>query len=177
MSWWGASIQQFSHITKKEAAMSSGIASARQHSLVENPHWGHRSRYRAGPPAHSFRDSQISTRPERISGPTAKAISFGLFRVLPAQRLLLQGDKAVPLGSRALDILIALVERPGELLGKGELMTRVWPDTFVEPANLTVHVAALRRALGDGHDGNRFIVNIPGRGYQFVAAVTATVDL
>jgi DNA-binding winged helix-turn-helix (wHTH) protein len=104
----------------------------------------------------------------------ARAISFGPFRLLPAQRLLLCADKAVPLGSRALDILIALVERSGELLGKEELMARVWPNTFVEPANLTVHVAALRRALGDGRDGNRFIVNIPGRGYQFVGAVRAT---
>jgi DNA-binding winged helix-turn-helix (wHTH) protein len=96
---------------------------------------------------------------------------------LPAQRLLLHAGKAVPIGSRALDILIALVERSGELVGKGELMVRVWPNTFVEPANLTVHVAALRRALGDGHDGNRFIVNIPGRGYQFVAAVKAAAEI
>jgi len=79
------------------------------------------------------------------------------------QRLLLHGDFAVPLGSRALDILIALVGRSGELLSKNELMGRVWPNTFVEPANLTVHVAALRRVLGDGRDGARYIVNIPGR--------------
>jgi DNA-binding winged helix-turn-helix (wHTH) protein len=111
-------------------------------------------------------------RPERIQASTnATVILFGAFRLLPAQRLLLHADTAVPLGSRALDILIALVERSGELMGKDELMARVWPNTFVEPANLTVHVAALRRALGDGRDGNRFIVNIPGRGYQFVAAV------
>ena len=115
--------------------------------------------------------------PKQVRGCSAGAISFGLFRLCPAQRLLLHAGKAVPLGSRALDILIALVERSGELLGKDELMARVWPNTFVEPANLTVHVAALRRALGDGRDGNRFIVNIPGRGYQFVAAVTATGDL
>jgi DNA-binding winged helix-turn-helix (wHTH) protein len=105
------------------------------------------------------------------------AISFGGFRLLPAQRLLLRADKAVPLGSRALDILVALVERPGELLTKCELMARVWPNTFVEPANLSVHVAALRRALGDGRDGNRFIINVPGRGYQFVAAVRLAADL
>src|SRR5271157_3568439 len=97
------------------------------------------------------------------------AICFGSFRLLPLQRLLLEGSKSLRLGSRALDILIALVERPGELVSKDELMARVWPNTFVEPANLTVHIAALRRALGDGRDGNRFLINIPGRGYQFVA--------
>jgi DNA-binding winged helix-turn-helix (wHTH) protein len=87
------------------------------------------------------------------------------------QFLLLEGDKAVPLGSRALEILIVLLERPGELVSKQELMGRVWPNIFVEPANLTVHMSALRRALRDGRDGNRFIINVPGRGYSFVASV------
>jgi len=84
---------------------------------------------------------------------------------------LLEGDKPVPLGSRALEILIALLERHGELVSKQDLMARVWPNVFVEPANLTVHMSALRRALRDGQDRNRFIVNIPGRGYCFVASV------
>jgi DNA-binding winged helix-turn-helix (wHTH) protein len=66
--------------------------------------------------------------------------------------------------------LVALLERPGELVSKQELMGRVWPNIFVEPANLTVHMSALRRALRDGRDGNRFIINIPGRGYSFVAS-------
>jgi DNA-binding winged helix-turn-helix (wHTH) protein len=98
-------------------------------------------------------------------------ISFGSFRLLPAQRLLLDGNKPVRLGSRALDVLIALVERPNELVSKEELMTRVWPRTFVHPANLAVHVSALRRALRDGRDGNRFFINVPGRGYVFVAPI------
>jgi DNA-binding winged helix-turn-helix (wHTH) protein len=106
-----------------------------------------------------------------------RAASFGAFRLLPGRRLLLHADKPVRLGSRALDILIALVERAGELVTKDELMARVWPNTFVEPANLSVHVAALRRTLGDGHDGNRFLINIPGRGYQFVEPVKFTDDL
>nr|WP_249780857.1 winged helix-turn-helix domain-containing protein [Bradyrhizobium sp. dw_78] len=76
------------------------------------------------------------------------------------------------MGSRALDILIALVERAGELVNKRELIRVVWPDTVVVEANLTVHVAALRRALGDGQHGNRYIVNVPGRGYRFIASVT-----
>jgi DNA-binding winged helix-turn-helix (wHTH) protein len=100
------------------------------------------------------------------------AFHFGSFRLLPAQRLLLKDDKVIHLGSRAMDILIALVERPSELVSKSELMARVWPNTFVEPANLTVHISALRRALGDGRSGNRFFINIPGRGYRFVAPVT-----
>jgi DNA-binding response OmpR family regulator len=80
------------------------------------------------------------------AGATTREISFGPFRLLPAQFLLLEGDKPVPLGSRALHILIVLLERPGELVTKQELMARVWPNVFVEPANLTVHVSALRRA-------------------------------
>jgi DNA-binding winged helix-turn-helix (wHTH) protein len=102
-------------------------------------------------------------------GRTTSEISFGPFRLLPTQFLLLEGDKPVPLGSRALDILIVLLERPGELVTKQELIARVWPNLFVEPHSLTVHISALRRALRDGRDGNRFIINIPGRGYCFVA--------
>src|SRR5262245_23968630 len=101
---------------------------------------------------------------------TPTEVSFGPFRLLPTQFLLLEGGKVVPLGSRALEILIVLLERPGELISKQELMGRVWPDVFVEPANLTVHVSALRRTLRDGRDGNRFIINVPGRGYRFVAS-------
>ena len=105
------------------------------------------------------------------AGATPPDVVFGPFRLLPTQFLLLEGDKPVCLGSRALEILIALLERRGELVSKQDLMARVWPNVFVEPANLTVHMSALRRALRDGRDGHRFIVNIPGRGYCFVAAV------
>src|SRR5262249_28291808 len=101
-------------------------------------------------------------------------VSFGQFRLLPTQFVLLEGDNPVPLGSPALEILMALLERPGELISKQELMDRVWPNIFVGPSNLTVHISALRRALRDGRDGNRFIVNIPGRGYKFVASAVTT---
>jgi DNA-binding winged helix-turn-helix (wHTH) protein len=97
-------------------------------------------------------------------------VSFGPFRLLPTKFLLLKEDKPVSLGSRALEILTVLLERPGELVSKQELMARVWPNVFVEPANLTVHISALRRMLRDGRDGNRFIINVPGRGYSFVAS-------
>src|SRR5260370_6364096 len=101
---------------------------------------------------------------------------FGSFRLLPDQRLLEEGDKPVRIGSRALDLLIALVDRPGELVRKEELVALVWPNTNVAPCNLSVHIAALRRILGDGRDGKRFVINIPERGYSFVADVTTDIE-
>ena len=98
-------------------------------------------------------------------------VPFGPFRLLPKQFLLLEGDKPVSLGGRALEILTVLLERPGELVSKQELMARVWPNLFVEDANLTVHMSALRRTLRDGRDGNRYIINVHGRGYSFVAPI------
>src|SRR5712664_1826792 len=98
-----------------------------------------------------------------------QAISFGPYRLLAAQRLLLERDKPVRLGSRAFDILAALVERAGEVVGKEQLIARAWPQTFVEESNLKIQVSALRRALGDGQEGHRYIVIVPGRGYNFVA--------
>jgi predicted ATPase/DNA-binding winged helix-turn-helix (wHTH) protein len=105
-----------------------------------------------------------------------RAISFGPFRLVPGQRLLLEGDKPVRLGSRALDILIVLVEHSGEVVGKDELIARVWPGTFVEEGNLKFQVGGLRRALGDGHAGNRYIATVPGRGYSFVAPVRFALE-
>jgi len=112
--------------------------------------------------------------PDERTSPADAAFAevlFGRFRLIPTQFLLLDGQRPVPLGSRALEILIVLVERPGQVVTKQELMARVWPDVFVEPCNLTVHISALRRALRDGQAGNRFIINIPGRGYSFVSPV------
>jgi predicted ATPase/DNA-binding winged helix-turn-helix (wHTH) protein len=97
--------------------------------------------------------------------------SFGPFRLLAAQQLLLEGDAPVRVGGRARDILNALLERPGQVMSKEDLIARVWPHTFVEDGSLKVHVAALRKALGDGQAGNRYIANIPGRGYSFVGRV------
>jgi DNA-binding winged helix-turn-helix (wHTH) protein len=125
------------------------------------------------------RDFQSADTDERFfakrtepAGITPTEVSFGPFRLLPTQFLLLEDNKPVPLGSRALEILTVLLARAGELVSKQELMARVWPNVFVEPANLTVHMSALRRTLRDGRDGNRFIINVPGRGYSFVASVT-----
>jgi predicted ATPase/DNA-binding winged helix-turn-helix (wHTH) protein len=100
-----------------------------------------------------------------------RAYSFGPFRLLPEQQLLLEGETPVRVGSRALEVLLALVERPGELVSKDELISRVWPNTLVEESNLKVNVAALRRALGEGSSGLRYIATAIGRGYRFVAPV------
>ncbi len=99
-------------------------------------------------------------------------ICFASFRLYPTQRILTEDGKPLRVGGRALDILITLVERQGEVVGKRELMERVWPNTFVEDDNLKVHVSALRRAIGHDNGARRYIVSIPGRGYSFVAPVT-----
>ena len=101
-----------------------------------------------------------------------QAISFGPFLLIPSQQLLLEDNRPLRLGNRALTILQILVERAGEVVEKRELARLVWPNTFVEETNIRVHISALRRALGDGQNGVRYIVNIPGRGYRFMAPVS-----
>src|ERR1700735_5331493 len=101
-----------------------------------------------------------------------RALSFGPFSLFPAQQLLLEGDTPVRLGSRAFDILTALVENAGELVSKNDLIARVWSTTLIDENTLRVHVAGLRKALGDGQPGRRYLANIPGRGYRFVAPIT-----
>jgi predicted ATPase/DNA-binding winged helix-turn-helix (wHTH) protein len=116
-------------------------------------------------------DQMQNTVEDAVDDVGLSALRFGRFRVFPKERALLEGDKPVRIGGRALEILIALLERPGQLLSKDELMERVWPKIFVQPSNLTVHIAALRRTLKDGQDGTRWIVNTVGRGYAFVGTV------
>lgn len=108
----------------------------------------------------------------KISASSAqRSFAFGPFVLVPGQQLLMNGDAQVRIGSRALEILAALVERSGELVSKGELISRAWPDTFVEESNLKVNVAALRRTLGEGPGGERYIATVNGRGYRFVSPV------
>jgi predicted ATPase/DNA-binding winged helix-turn-helix (wHTH) protein len=99
------------------------------------------------------------------------AFSFGPFRLLPEKRTLWKSDEVVPLGSRAFDILVAMVEHDRKVLAPGELMAMAWPGLVVEDSNVRVQVAKLRRALGCGHGGARYIANVAGRGYSFVAPV------
>ena len=102
------------------------------------------------------------------------SITFGDFRLLLPQRVLLQGNERIRLGSRAMETLVVLLEQPGKLISKKYLMQRIWPDMVVAEGTLRVHVASLRKALGDGHFGIRYIENITGHGYRFVAPVTRT---
>jgi predicted ATPase/DNA-binding winged helix-turn-helix (wHTH) protein len=105
-------------------------------------------------------------------GSGEQVVTFGPFRLLLTRRMLMEGGRPLRIGSRALDILLALVERAGELVDKDELITRIWPNVVVEEATLRVHIAALRKILGDGRSGIRYVENVTGRGYSFIAPVT-----
>src|SRR5262245_24907747 len=100
---------------------------------------------------------------------TQHIYEFGPFRLNTAEHLLLRDDAGVPLTPKAFDLLLALVEGHGRLLEKEELLKKVWPDTFVEEANLASNISQLRKALGDGENGHRYIETAPKRGYRFVA--------
>src|SRR5476649_2635453 len=97
--------------------------------------------------------------------------AFGPYCLTPSERQLLRDGEAVDVGSRALDVLIALVESAGEVVGQRELRIRAWPNVVVGDGSLRVTIAGLRKALGDGQDGMRYIANVTGRGYCFVAHV------
>jgi DNA-binding winged helix-turn-helix (wHTH) protein len=96
---------------------------------------------------------------------------FGPFRLDVAERLLSRDGEAVPLSPKAFDLLLALVERQGRLLEKTELMKLVWPDTYVEEANLSYNISLIRKALGDDAEGRQFIETVPKHGYRFIAEV------
>jgi signal transduction histidine kinase len=102
-------------------------------------------------------------------------IVFGPFQLRAAERLLEKGGVQIRLGSRALDILIALVERAPAIVSKKELLTRAWPDLIVDEGSLRFHIAALRKVLGEGESGCRYVTNVAGRGYCFAAPVFRSV--
>lgn len=97
--------------------------------------------------------------------------AFGPFELRVAQRTLVRDGDPVVLGSRAIDILLYLVGNAGRLLTNAEIVKHAWPDTYVDDTNLRVHISALRKALGDTKTSSRYIANVPGRGYEFIAAV------
>src|ERR1700741_3185766 len=103
-------------------------------------------------------------------------LTFGPFELSIGERTVRRDGVVLPLGDRALDILIYLVERAGEVIAKKELIDHVWPDVTVEEGSLRVHVAAIRKALADGQFGDRYIANIKGRGYSFVGAVVSSTE-
>ncbi|MDU9028740.1 ATP-binding protein [Pseudomonas mediterranea] len=104
--------------------------------------------------------------------PVEQTVHFGPYHVHPRQRLVLEGGQPLRLGRRAVEILLVLLEHAGEVVSKQQLIARVWPRSVVEDTNLRVHVAALRKALGDGQAGQRYIVTVAQRGYSFVAPVS-----
>jgi TolB-like protein/DNA-binding winged helix-turn-helix (wHTH) protein/Tfp pilus assembly protein PilF len=96
---------------------------------------------------------------------------FGEFRLDPEARILVQGGKIVPVTPKALELLRALLERPGEVVAKDDLIKAVWPDTFVEESNLTSNISILRKQLGVHPEGGEYIETLPKRGYRFIAEV------
>lgn len=102
-----------------------------------------------------------------------RSYSFGPFVLIPERQLLVEGEKPVRIGGRALDVLTVLVERPGEVVGKRELLSRVWPGIAVDEANLKVNMGVIRRALGEGAGPPQYIATVVGRGYRFVAPVSS----
>ncbi|MCQ1775837.1 helix-turn-helix transcriptional regulator [Neorhizobium galegae] len=109
---------------------------------------------------------------QTASAVTDVATKFGSFLLYPERHLLLRDDEPVTIGSRALDILITLTERAGEVVTKDELISRAWPNTTVEESNLRAQIALLRKVLGDDHAASRYIAAVPSRGYRFIAALS-----
>jgi DNA-binding winged helix-turn-helix (wHTH) protein len=110
------------------------------------------------------------------SGGAHWKLRFGSFELSTRERVLRRDGVAVSLGSRALDILTYLAERPGTVIGKKELIDHVWSGVTVEEGSLRVHISAIRKALGDGRSGNRYIANVQGKGYSFVGAIVSLED-
>jgi DNA-binding winged helix-turn-helix (wHTH) protein len=100
---------------------------------------------------------------------TGPEIAFGPFRFYPECHVLIREGTPIALRSRAREILLVLVERAGETVSKRELMDRIWPHTIVEEGALRVHIAGLRKALGEGRGAMRYLENIFGHGYRLVA--------
>lgn len=101
---------------------------------------------------------------------------FGPFRLDPLKRLLWREGSQVRLAPKAFDTLLALIEKRGEILEKDALMQMLWPDSFVEEANLTVKISQLRKVLGEHPREHNYIVTVPGRGYRFVAEIRAVAE-
>jgi predicted ATPase/DNA-binding winged helix-turn-helix (wHTH) protein len=102
-----------------------------------------------------------------------RILSFGPFELSIGNRRLTNGAEVVPLGARAMDLLVVLVEQANQVVGRRTLIERVWPKRGVEQVSLRVHISALRKALDQSDPGRRYIANVPGRGYSFVVPVTS----
>ena len=101
----------------------------------------------------------------------SEIFQFGEFRIDPLERTLRRNDSTVTLQRRAFDVLLYLVQNPGRVVTKDELLKNVWPDAFVDENNLTQSISVLRKALDQRPGENSYITTLPGRGYQFVVPV------
>jgi len=101
---------------------------------------------------------------------------FGPFRMDPAKQVLLRDGQLIAVTPKAFETLLVLVRRGREVVSKEELLKEIWPDSFVEEANLSQNIYRLRKALGDTHEGERYIVTLPGRGYRFAVPVRAIAE-
>src|SRR3979409_365819 len=108
---------------------------------------------------------------QQIGLPGAIRLRFGPFELNVAERSLRKANQVIPVGGRDYDILIALLENAGAVVGKAELIARAWPDVTVEEGSLRVHLSALRKALGDGQFGNKYSSRVQGQGYASFAPV------
>jgi len=107
-----------------------------------------------------------------MSSSLKSCYEFGPFRVNAPERLLLREGRPIPLAPKVFDTLLALLENPGRLLPKDELISRLWPDTFVEEATLARNISDLRKALGESAGEARYIETVPKTGYRFIALIT-----
>ena len=108
-----------------------------------------------------------------MSDKRGKVLSFGPFELSIGNRLLTSSAEVIPLGARAMDLLIILADQSNEVVGRKTLIERVWPNGGAEQVSLRVHISALRKALDRRDPGRRYIANVPGRGYSFVVPVTS----
>lgn len=111
-----------------------------------------------------------------MNRPSKRFYVFGLFRIDVAERALVGQKGRIPLTPKAFDTLLILVENSGHMLGKDELMQKVWPDSFVEENNLAQNISLLRKILGKGSDEQKYIETVPKRGYRFVADVREAME-
>src|SRR6478672_1828725 len=101
---------------------------------------------------------------------------FGPFTVDAVERVALRDGNPLVLTPKVFDTLLCLMRKRGRVLTKEEILHEVWPDTFVEEVNLAVNISTLRKTLGEGPQEGRFIATVPGRGYRFVADVSASIS-
>src|SRR5580693_6913683 len=101
---------------------------------------------------------------------------FGPFHMDPDKQVILREGELIAVTPKAFETLLVLVRRGREVVSKEELLKEVWPDSFVEEANLSQHIFKLRKALGDTLEGERYIITLPGRGYRFAVPVRTITE-